>query len=60
MVHYRLFYLDPKGHVCEGLVLTCHDEAEAITLFDLRSSDRPMQLWHLDRRIKTYSPPTEA
>ena len=61
MVDYRLFYLDRKGHVCDALVLTCEDDAEAVTVFDLHSLDRPMELWHLDRCIKSYSPPaTEA
>jgi hypothetical protein len=55
---YRLFYLDAKGRVCGARVLACADDAEAIEAFDgYASEDRPMQLWCLDRRIKTYPPP---
>jgi hypothetical protein len=60
MLDYRLFYLDSNGHVCEGLVLSCEDDADAIRVFDRYSLDRPMQLWYLARRIKTYAPATEA
>jgi len=59
MVDYRVFYLDPTGHVCEGAELTCEDEAEAIRIFDEYSLGRPMELWHLNRRVKAYSPQFE-
>jgi hypothetical protein len=59
VVDYRLFYLNPKGRVCEAQVLSCADDAEAIKTFDAYSSDRPMQLWHRDRRIMTYWPPAD-
>jgi hypothetical protein len=56
MVNYRLYYFNDEGHICAVEELTCADDAEAIRVFECCASDRPMELWHLLRRIKTYSP----
>ena len=53
---YRIFHLDDKGRVRDARVIECVDDAEAIRIFDRCTSDRPMQLWHLARCIKAYSP----
>jgi len=58
--NYSLVYLDPKGNVSGALMLSCTDDAEAVATFDEFASDRAMELWHRSRRIKTYSPATEA
>jgi hypothetical protein len=60
LVDYSLVYLDPKGNVSGALMLNCTDEAEAIATFDEFASDRAMELWHEGRRLRTYSPATEA
>ena len=60
MEEYRLYYLDPKGLIRGAEVLTCEDDAEAIAAFDTYASDRRMELWHLPRRIKSYSPPPKG
>jgi hypothetical protein len=57
MEEYRLYYLDPNGHIRGAEVLSCADDAEAIKAFEAHVSDRRMELWQLARRIKTYSPP---
>jgi hypothetical protein len=56
MDDYRLYYFDGEGYISGLRVFTCMDDAEAIMRFDRNVSERPMELWHLDRRIKTYSP----
>jgi hypothetical protein len=57
MVDYRVYYINRDGHICAVEELTCADDDEAIMAFERCASDRPMELWRLDRRIKTYSPP---
>jgi hypothetical protein len=57
MDDYRLYYLDGEGYISGLRVFSGIDETEAIIRFNRNASDRPMELWHLDRRIKTYLPP---
>jgi len=56
MGDYRVYYFDSAGHICDSQVLTCADDAEAIMAFDERCFDRAMELWCLDRRLKSYVP----
>ena len=56
MDNYRLYFFGVDGHISGLRVLTCADDGEAIMRFERHASDRPMELWHLERRVKSYSP----
>lgn len=59
-MHYRLYFLDTKGHVREGQDLDCESDAEALQrMRDLPRGDRAIELWQATRKLD-FLPPAEG
>lgn len=59
-VHYRLYFLDAKGHIREGRDLECESDAEARRR--IRELDRgtfAAELWQASRRLDQLPHPGE-
>ena len=54
MQNYRAYFVGPDGHVQNRVDLRCADDAEAIRLAKQLFDGRDMELWQLDRQIRTF------
>jgi hypothetical protein len=54
VAHYRLYFLDPAGHIGKAVELDCEDDAQAIRGVEPHRDGRAMELWQTDRLVKTY------
>ena len=54
MQEYRAYFVGPDGHVQNRVDLRCADDAEAIRLAKQLFDGRDMELWQLDRQIRTF------
>ena len=54
MQDYRAYFVGPDGHVQNRVDLRCADDAEAIRLAKQLFDGRDMELWQLDRQIRTF------
>lgn len=45
MAHYRLYFLDPAGHIADAADLDCDDDQHAAREVELRHDGRAMELW---------------
>jgi hypothetical protein len=56
-MHYRLYFLDAKGHVREGRDLDCANDDEARqTIRGVDSKGRAMELWQAARKLDFVPP----
>jgi hypothetical protein len=54
MVDYRLYFLDPDGKVVHAVELQCPNDDSALQLAETHADGRPMELWSLKRRVRTF------
>ena len=57
MPHYRLYFLDAKGHLNDGLDLDCRDDNEAIAHAKTHEVGYGIDLWHGPRRVTVLRAP---
>ena len=57
MQEYHAYIMGPDGHVQNRVDLRCADDAEAIRLAKQLFDGRDMELWQLDRQIRTFKAP---
>ena len=58
MAYYRLYLMDGEStHILERVEFEARDDAAAIASCELRQPRGPMELWHRDRRIRSWSRP---
>ena len=53
MQEYRAYIMGPDGHVQKRVDLRCNDEDEAIELAKQLVDGHDVELWQLDRQIRT-------
>ena len=56
MADYRLYLLDPEGHVARSIELQRETDAEALREVSSLAYTYGMELWQLDRRVCTFKP----
>jgi len=54
MEEYRAYIIGPDSHVQKRIDLRCANEAEAIRFTRQLVDGHDVELWQLDRRIKTF------
>ena len=54
MQEYRAYIMGPDGHVQKRVDLRCGDEDEAIELAEQLIDGHDVELWQLDRQIRTF------
>ena len=57
MPHYRLYFLDAKGYLRDGLDLDCRDDDEAIAQAKSHDVGYGIDLWHGPRRVTVLRAP---
>ncbi|MDP3174940.1 MAG: hypothetical protein Q8M88_10960 [Phenylobacterium sp.] len=57
MATYRLFMLDPEGHVRSATVLECADDAEATARAAEHPHEHGMELWQGARVVHRFERP---
>jgi hypothetical protein len=57
MQEYRAYIMGPDGHVQKRVDLRCNDENEAIELTKKLVDGQDVELWQLDRQIRTFKAP---
>jgi len=51
---YRVFVIDPNGHVTSRIDLWCTDEADAKERAEKLVDGHDIELWHRDQRIAIF------
>ena len=54
MQEYRAYIMGPDGHVQSRVDLRCSDESEAIERAKQLVDGHDVELWQLDRQIRTF------
>ena len=57
MADYRLYLLDPDGHVARSIELQLETDEQALDAASGHQHAHGMELWQLGRRIRTFKPP---
>lgn len=58
MADYRIYFLDPEGRIVRALELQRETDAEAVREASSLDHLHGMELWQLDRHVRTFSPST--
>ena len=54
MESYRLYFMTASGHI-EGVdAFLCDNDEEALEISRGKADGRPMELWHLARRVRVF------
>ena len=55
MVHYRLYFMDPRsGHIAAFEAIEAEDDAQAIGLAEGHRGWQPLELWCLARKVQRF------
>ena len=53
---YKLYFLDPDGHIRQRLDLDCADDHDALRQVQEHADGRGMELWHRSRIVQRFPP----
>ena len=56
MADYRLYILDPKGHVLRSVEMQFPNDGEALDAASDHANLHGMELWQLGRHVHTFRP----
>jgi hypothetical protein len=51
---YRLYYLDPNGHVRHAVEIACDGDERALEAVEQHRDGRAMELWQQARRVMIF------
>ena len=54
MAGYRLYILNPRGHIVDAVEFHCEDDAAAQALAELHGEGRATELWNDARVVRRY------
>ncbi len=56
MADYRIYFLDPDGHVARSIELQLETDDDALKAASGHSHAYGMELWQLGRHVRTFKP----
>ena len=59
MQGYRLYFVNPDGHIKRVVAVECANDKEALETAEHHRNELAIELWHRARKLKVLPPSTD-